>query len=610
MSGKSVDLFKDTIGQPHALATEIAQMWTQGYTDKSVYEKRVDEVIQYLYATSTLATPNVANQHEHTTHRPKLTQVFDNLKANYMSGLMPNDSWFRFEGEDREAISRDSRQKIESYLKTKHRQNSFRTVITELVDDWILGNCIAQVVFQNESHTLPDGEFVDGYKGPKVLRISPRDIVFDIKAPSFKEAWKIVRSVKTLGQVARDIEERPDLAYQREVFDKIVDIRNHARGMSLEDIEKAYQAQIDGFGSYANYIKGDKGGVVEFLEFYGDIYDIDTQRLYKNHCITVVDRMYVIRNEPCETWNGSPTIFHAAYRKRRDNLMGMGALENLIGMQYYINHLENSKADAMDQMIKPDRVVRGDVEDEITDPTGAKTYYIASDGDVRNLAPEATILQADFKIEDTEQKMELYAGAPREAMGIRTPGEKTKFEVSELINAASRFFQYNMTQLEENFLEEILNAELYLARKYMGASGDAARIDDPTTGVSVFLDISKEDLTRTGKIKAVGAKHYARKMQLAQNLATLQSTVLASDPEVKNHFPSVQLAKVWEEFLELEGLNLVQPYGRIPEQLEAQRQMAAAQKILEEEQAIDPEAGEEDEIIAAEAEAIEDDSTQ
>ena len=39
----------------------------------------------------------------------------------------------------------------------------------------------------------------------------------------------------------------------------------------------------------------------------------------------------------------------------------------------------------------------------------------------------ASLATAASEMQLIEDRMELYAGAPREAMGIRTPGEKDSF---------------------------------------------------------------------------------------------------------------------------------------------------------------------------------------
>lgn len=584
MSNESVDLFTQKIQNRDLLAAEISSMWERWESAKHVREQIIDEVDQYLYATSTENTENDKNDHSHTTHRPKLTQIYDNLKANYVQGLMPNERWFQFEGEDEKGVSKDVKDSIEAYLRTKHRQSGFRADVVELVDDWLMGDAFAQVVYVNEKHRLPDtDEEVQGYVGPKVLRISPRDIVFNPMARSFKRSPKIVRSIKTIGEAARDVEERPDSQYIREAWDEVMELRSTARGMKHEDIDKAAQMQLDGFGDYSNYITGEN---VEFLEFYGDIYDLDKRRLMKNHMITVIDRLKVLRSQPVDTWNGNPLIFHARYRKRRNNLWGMGALENLLGMQYYINHLENAKADAFDDMLVPDRVVAGDV-DEVLGEKGEITYYVPVNGDVKNLAPDSTVLNADFKINEIEEKMEAYAGAPREAIGVRTPGEKTKFEVAELANARGRFFQHNMSEFESDMLEDIINAEVFLARKYLANRKERIKVDDDSTGAKLFQQLGKEDLTANGKLIPKGASHFSRKQQLAQNLIQLQSQILATDQEMAQHYPSLKLARLWEEILEFEEFNIVQPFGRVPEQMQLARLQQAAQSTLQQEGMVD-----------------------
>ena len=197
--------------------------------------------------------------------------------------------------------------------------------------------------------------------------------------------------------------------------------------------------------------------------------------------------------------------------------------------------------------------------------------------------------------------MERYAGAPSEGVGVRSPGEKTKFEVGVLEGNRGRFFQHNMGSFEEDILEDILNAELYLARKYLGSSRDDIRLDDDTTGAKIFKQVGKSDLAGNGKLLPMGARHHAKLAQLSQNLLQFQSQILAADPAMAQHFPSVKLARLWEELLEFERYGLVTPYGRIPEQLQAQRLAGAAQRTLEEEDQVDLTEGEEDFDDVAEA---------
>jgi hypothetical protein len=254
-------------------------------------------------------------------------------------------------------------------------------------------------------------------------------------------------------------------------------------------------------------------------------------------------------------------------------------------MQYRINHLENARADAFDQMIDPDMVFAGDVE-EIQQVGGAKHYFIAENGSISTLRPDTTVLSADLQIRELTDSMELYALAPREALGIRSPGEKTKFEVAELQNAASRSFQHKVNVFQE-FLEDIVNAELEVSARNLDGV-DVVEITDDDYGAVEFKKITKRDITSNGRLKPIGARHFARSAQLVQNLAQLQAGPLA-DPEVAMHFSSVGLANMYQELMDITGADsIVQPYVRVEERLQAQRLMQSAQDQAMQEAATNP----------------------
>ena len=580
MSGADTVDFALIPEQP--IATEIAGLWNTWNGSRSEWRARVEENKKYVYATSTRETTNVSNPHNHSTHIPKISQIFDNLSANYTSALFPHEDWLKFVGNDPISEQFDKKRAVLAYINTKHRLNNFQNVMQQLVNDWILtGNAFAGVTYVAENHIDPEtGQVYQGYVGPKVYRISPDDIVFNPLATDFRSAPKIIRSIKTLGELHRDLEENPTLGYSQEIIDTVTQNREVLKNFTDTSINKHIQMEYDGFGSASVYFKS---GYVEILEFYGDIYDTDAAVWYKNHVITVVDRQYVIRNEPLNTWSGRPHIFHCGWRLRPDNLWAMGPLDNLVGMQYLIDHLENARADAFDQMIDPDRVIKGDVDIE---SRGAAIDYYVNDpsigGDVRYLTPDTTVLNADFQIQRKESQMEEYAGAPREAMGIRTPGEKTAFEVSSLQNAASRIFQNKITYFESAFMEPIINAEVEEARRNINGT-DIVRILDDDYGVAEFMRITQADLTSNGTLIPMGARHFARQATLVQNLMQF-SQAMVQDPMMMQHFPAENLARAWEDLLGFKRLELFRKYGRMEEEVELARIQSVAQQQLQTEQ--------------------------
>jgi len=115
-----------------------------------------------------------------------------------------------------------------------------------------------------------------------------------------------------------------------------------------------------GFTNFRAYLLSD---YVEVLTFYGDWYDPYEDTFEKNRVITVVDRHKLINNKPNPSFFGYPPIVHSPWRRKQDNIWGMGPLDNLVGMQYRMDHVENMKADIWDLVTYPVQMVTGFVED-------------------------------------------------------------------------------------------------------------------------------------------------------------------------------------------------------------------------------------------------------
>jgi hypothetical protein len=298
-----------------------------------------------------------------------------------------------------------------------------------------------------------------------------------------------------------------------------------------------------------------------------------------------MDRAYVVENKPNPSWLGTAAVFHVGWRSRPDNLYGMGPLDNLVGLQYRIDHLENMKADVFDLIASPVLKVKGEVEDFVYAP-GSK-IILGEEGDVGFLVPDSTVLNADLQIQNIEFKMEELAGAPRQAMGFRTPGEKTAFEVENLSQAANRIFNHKAARFEIEFLEPILNAMLESARREMNTLEIVSQVDNGT-GAVFFSEVSKEDITSKGTIVPYGARYFA---ESARRIQTLQQLVglKANMPDVGVHFSGLTIAKIIADEVKEPGL-----FGQniqVDETLETQKIANDAAVDLEEDQQIKAEAG-------------------
>lgn len=540
------------------------------------------ELRNYVFATDTRTTTNKKLPWKNSTTLPKLCQIRDNLHSNYISALFPNDDWLKWEGYTSEDSFKRKASAIEAYMSNKTRESHFRTTISQLIYDFIdYGNVFATCDFIASYRKNANDENVIDYIGPVAKRISPLDIVFNPLASSFKDSFKIIRSIKSVAELERMAEEEPDNLYLKNALEQRDKLKKYANAYGLEDFDKAEGIQIDGFGNYFDYLAS---GHVELLEFWGDLYIEETGELQKGIVCTIVDRMWVIRKEQIPSWLGSAPIYHVGWRIRPDNIWAMGPLDNLVGMQYRIDHLENLKADAMDLAVLPPLVIAGEVEEFVYGP--GEEIHIDENGSVTELAKNVQwVLQADNEIALLEQRMEMYSGAPREAMGIRTPGEKTAFEVQQLNTAAGRIFQEKINTFEIELLEPLLNAMLEVSRRNLDKQ-DVVRVMDDDLGVQTFIDIKKEDITASGKIRPIGARHFAAQAQLMQNLVGIMNSPIAQ--LLSPHISSKQLSKVVEDVMGLGRFQLFRPNVAIFEQQETQRLAMQAQEDLQVEQSVMP----------------------
>ena len=562
---------------PHQKATHISNKFNDWNNARAGWLEEKKELRNYVYATDTSTTSNNKLPWSNSTTTPKLTQIMDNLHANYTASLFPSNDWMEWQADDNESASKRKRDFIQSYMENKLRQSDFRNVVDRLVNDFILaGNCFATVEWDRNYTELESGETVEGYIGPKLVRISPYDIVFDPTAADFASTPKIVRSVKTLGEVQAMFEKQGKM----EIFAEMMRVRDEVG--SAVNVSKSEGFVADGFGSLQNYYGS---SYVEFLTFYGDMYDRHERKLHRNRIITVVDRAYLVEDIANPSWLGTAPVFHAGWRSRPDNLYAMGPLDNLVGMQYRIDHLENLKADVFDQIALPMLKIRGDVEDFEYMPAGR--VYIGEEGDVTPLVPDATALNADFQIQTLENKMEELAGAPRQAMGLRTAGEKTAFEVQTLDTAANRIFNHKTAKFEMEFLEPALNAMLEAARRNMNFMDTIAVVDD-ATGVQLFQQITKEDIAAKGKLVPMGARHFAEKAKRMQTLQQIMQ-IKAGDPTVGAHMSGKLIAKIFSEELDEQAL-----FGEniaVFEQAETQKAAMDAEADMQEDLEIKAEQG-------------------
>jgi hypothetical protein len=301
---------------------------------------------------------------------------------------------------------------------------------------------------------------------------------------------------------------------------------NRTSGWSKEDFDKAIQYQLDGFGSMYEYFQD---SYVELLIFTGTMYDHNTDTLKENRRVVIADRATVIKDEPIETWKATGNTHHVGWRKRPDNLWAMGPLDNLVGLQYRLDHQENLKDDALDLVVMPPLKVYGDVEEFVFAP--GSEIPIDEGGDVVELAQN----------------------------------------LSGIITAAND--SQRIMDLITELLEPLLNSMLESAKRNENFQ-ETIEVMDTAVGAKVFRSITRDDITANGKIRPIGARHYAQKQQELVNMIQISNTRLWDT--IAPHISGKNLAEFIEMSTNTEEFDIFTPNVQVTEEAETQMLANAA----------------------------------
>ena len=539
MPTKTFDINHDI--ETDSLAENISNKWLTWVNARAPWEERYRKVLQYLYSTTTdTIYGQASNPWCSNVHIPKLTQLRDVLITYELESLFSLPDYFTYEGFTKDANTIKNRSIIKDLLKDILDNGDFKKATETLIADYIdAGNCFVMPVWCEETVTSPQGVTSIFWEGPKAHRINPLDITFDPTACDFKDSPKIIRTVMSLGELAVQAEKDPIM---KKGFDKAMKIRQDIMtAMTNGDTIKGDEITIAGFGNWSAYVSSD---VVELLTFYGTVYDVVKKELHKNKKIVIMDRRVLLTEEAMDDLNGYNFIFKGGYRDRKDILWSMSPLENLLGMQARIDFLENKRSDCYDATVNPVKLIKGNVD--MPDALGPGDEIRTDvDCDVRYLAPDTSILTADTLIDRYELKMEEFVGSPKEVLGLRTPGEKTMFEVDQLMTAATRIFQRQIRKFEHDVFEPIINAllQMYLKNK----AGQTIRLKtwDSNREIYRFVDIKTDDIVALGRIKVLGSTTFQERAQMAQALQMLGQNPLFLDEVVRNNFSPTVLGHIF-----------------------------------------------------------------
>lgn len=554
------------------VASKIASMWHEWNGARSKALKTWEEIDRYIHATDTTALDG-GNNFTHTVMIPVVSEIHEDLQSIMYSTVFPHNDWLGWKPYDKDAASSMKRKKVLNYLKHIHLLNGFKETFRALIDDYIrYGQSFCEVVIVDERVPREDGTFSAGYVGARPRRISPYDIVFNPASPSFESTDKIVRSMLPIVDFKLWVDSLPDSDVNKGVLTDV--LKRRVSGTTTENnTRKSAQYYPDGFGSYDQYVSS---GFIEVLSFRGNVFDETTLEVIPNRYIIIVDGNEVLLEQELK----GQRIFKSSWKPRPDNLWSQGALDNVIGLNYMVNHRENSKNEAIDKFIHPDRLYQGDVEEVYDEYTGVTKYLTTEGGGVTDLNPNTTILTYTNEIQIHLDMARRAARLPQQLSGFRSAGEKTAFEVQSLNDGAFRGFINKAEQFEQEFLEKIVTAEIEIARENFVSVIQVSEKDPD--GFTMFLEVTEEDLRSNGKLIPYGSRRFARLLQQQAGLQQLSQSQLGVT--IAPHINTYELAKVVEQVYGFEDFEFIGKFASIEEGLEAQQMQAMAQNSFVQEQ--------------------------
>lgn len=565
-----------------ALARVVSEEWQQKNDARVQLHSHWDDIRRYVYANDTRFTTAASTPWKNQSTRNKLARIRDMLVTTYVRNLIPTEDFFRWQ---RDASITKANQKfpddmitrIQEYqlYKNRSRHIRFRETIIALLNDWVIfGNTFAGVDFVQKFKTDPEGQSKLTFQGARPLRYTPHNVAIDSEAMSYADSCVIHREVISRASFFTNLKDY----YDEEALEKLRDMNKP--GPELQDWIKKQHQNHDGINWFEHFDRDE----IELIEYFGSIYDPDTDTYFDNQHIVIADKFVVLVLRPNVTNSGEKPIFHSGWRLRPDNLWGQGPLDNILGLQYRIDHVENLKADSTDFMAMPVIVTSGDgIQEQFKWEPGAQ-WNVPTNASVEILYPDPKIPLWNDEIITYERTMEELAGVPRETAGFRTPGEKTAFEVDQLMGNADGFFEDKLMAFEQDVLEPLLNQMLEVNLNTLTSEEIAAVFPEEILAPSEEVVEQLKEALNEGRFYVTGSKHYKARQRKVQEIQNLLQIGLASEQTIP-HVSIFAALKALEKEIGIEeegiisfGAAIEESAGLQMKQQEVEQQMAQLQQ--------------------------------
>jgi len=540
--------------EEQAFIDELIMQFTNMENARAKADADAKELMDFLDATDTRSTTNNSLPFKNSTTIPKLAHIYQMMVTSYMEHMIPNRNWLDFVGNDNDAVNAEKRQVVKAYVQGKAAASNLAGTLERLVEDFVTrGYAVVHNRHVTETTTTVENRTINNYTGTVAERVSPSDFFWDVTASTLPRANKCVRTLYTMGGLKKEIRDGTFPLMSEEQFDELRSERRSVR----EALSDGYNGRRKydslckkGYGDMLNYVNE---GVVEVLRFYGTFYDEQNDELWDNYEITLIDRKIIGRKESMDNWQASQAIHVSVYEFQKDTLAPIGPLHRLVGMQYKLDKRENFREDMHDKFLSPTLKKIGDVREKGTRGGPDHTFEAEEGGDAVWMTPPAEVLQPDNTLFAIMQLMEDLSGSPKESIGQRTAGEKTKFEVQLLDRGQNKTFRNKVKKFERELLSPTLNDYLEQGRHHLDAA-DMVKTFSTDLGISKFVEITADDLNLNGEMVAQGATLFAEKANTLQNINAIVNSPLGQS--LAPHTSQANLMRAIEMLADIEQFDI------------------------------------------------------
>jgi hypothetical protein len=430
---------------------------------------------------------NMANFHLDTTidenladrsriNRPVLFEAVESIHANLLNALFPGNEKF-FSVEVQKEADFAKAQCLEEYISRKLDETRFIDKFSLFLKQAIItGNSVASIRWKKETRTKMVYEPVEvmgvvidtqkklkqvlTFEGPDFEVLDMKQIYIDPNAVDFEHAMIMHSFQRTL----QELEATGSYANLTQVREEL--LKNTKKSNVVYGLKIARQEQEEKI--LKNSLSPQK---INLLELWGD-FEINGS-VYSNYVCTLTETGHLLRFEANPYEAGLKPFVFTTFIPVPNQMYGIGAIQQALGLQHAINTLTNQKLDVINISINSPFTYL--VHDDVFDPNTIVSkpgalIPVKSHDTLRPLQYLNDYTVAFQEIADLKAEIQEATGAFKYFTGAgRDSGlfNRTATEVSALVQGGSQKYSSLLAHLEHKALEPYLTLVFEMAKQFI-----------------------------------------------------------------------------------------------------------------------------------------------